>query len=115
MTTDRTKVRSALLADADTIINGDRNVSYGPPSADFARTAAMWTAYLGTNIEQHDVAAMMALLKVSRIRWSPTKRDHWQDLAGYAACGWDCVDGYDEAPADFISDPLRRAEQAGAA
>ena len=59
----------------------------------------MWSAYLGVDIEQHDVAAMMALLKVSRIRWSPTKRDHWQDLAGYAACGWDCVDGYDEAPA----------------
>ena len=115
MTTDRTKVRSALLADADTIINGDRNNQYGEPNQDFARSAAMIGAYLGVPIEQHDVAIIVTLIKCSRIRWSPTKRDHWQDLAGYAACGWDCVDGYDEAPADFISDPLRRAEQAGAA
>jgi hypothetical protein len=30
---------------------------------------------------------MMALVKVSRISTSPSKLDHWVDLAGYAACG----------------------------
>lgn len=38
-----------------------------------------------------DVAIMMAQLKMSRLSWSPHKYDHWVDLAGYAACGWDCV------------------------
>ena len=84
--------RRQLLTDADTIINGDRNAAYGPPTQDFDRTAAMWAAYLGRPITAHDVAAMMMLLKVSRIAWSPDKRDHWLDAAGYAACGWECVE-----------------------
>ena len=89
--------REALLTHAEQAVNGDRNVDYGDPNADFARTAAMWNAYLegvheaGRTIETHDVAAMMALLKISRIAWSPQKFDSWVDLAGYAACGWDCV------------------------
>lgn len=51
----------------------------------------MWSAYLGRPIAPHDVAAMMALLKVSRIAWSPNRADHWLDLAGYAACGFECT------------------------
>jgi hypothetical protein len=44
-----------------------------------------------TLLDPHDVAIMMMQLKHSRLSWSPTKEDHWIDLAGYAACGWDCV------------------------
>lgn len=90
--------RAKLLLDADQIVNGDRNVTYGDPNADFARTARLWNAYLDgkaerdvVDIEPADVAIMMILLKVSRLTWSPTKRDHWLDIAGYAACGADCV------------------------
>ena len=83
--------RGELLAGAEAAVNGDRNAQYGDPRQDFHRTAIMWSAYLGIQIEMHDVAALMALLKVSRIRWSPTKQDSWLDLAGYAACGWDCA------------------------
>jgi hypothetical protein len=88
---NRLGVRAELLADAEAAVNGDRNAQYGDPRQDFQRTAAMWGAYLGVEVQPHDVAAMMALLKVSRIRWSPAKRDSWLDLAGYAACGWDCA------------------------
>ena len=84
--------REKLLMDADSIVNGDRNVQYGDPNQDFRRTATMWGAFLGIELEPWQVAAMMALLKISRIAWSPTKRDSWLDLAGYAACGADCVD-----------------------
>lgn len=90
-----TNPRSHILAEADELVNGDRNNAYGPPSQDFARTAQMWSAYLGVPVEARDVAAMMAMLKLSRIRWSPERRDHWVDLAGYAACGWDCVQAED--------------------
>lgn len=85
--------RKGILDEADLLINGDRNNHYGPPTQDFARTAALWTVYLEgrTEIAAHDVAAMMALLKISRIVWSPNQRDHWVDLAGYAACGFEAV------------------------
>lgn len=86
-----THQRVQLLHDAETIITQDRNSHYGPPTQDFTRTANLWTSYLDgkTTIQPHDVAAMMALLKLSRIVWSPQNRDHWLDLAGYAACGWE--------------------------
>ena len=83
--------RTDTLHQAEQAINGDRNNQYGPPSQDFQRTAELWTAYLDskTHIDAHDVAVMMILLKASRIRWSPEKQDHWIDIAGYAACGYE--------------------------
>lgn len=83
--------RTDLLHTAEQYVNGDRNVQYGDPIEDFRRTAALMSAYLGVEVAPHDVAVLIALVKVSRIRWSPDKKDHWADLAGYAACGWDVV------------------------
>lgn len=82
--------RASILSEAERLVNGDRNIDYGDPIDDFRRTGKMWSAYLGVDVEPHDVAALMGMLKLSRIRWSPEKRDHWADLAGYAACGYDC-------------------------
>lgn len=91
--------RREILEEAITLINGDRNNHYGDPVDDFATTATMWQAYLERvsmarghqfDIEPHDVAIMMCLVKISRIAQSPEKRDHWADLAGYAGCGYDC-------------------------
>lgn len=90
--------RTELLNEADSLINGDRNISYGDPNDDFRKTADMWTVYIKSvfkerpHLTAHDVAALLCLLKISRIAWSPEKRDNWVDLAGYAACGWDCVE-----------------------
>lgn len=91
--------RTDILNEAIKLINGERNSTYGDPLDDFATTAGMWNIYVqriiearGTlDIKPHDVAVMMNLLKISRISWSPEKRDHWADLAGYTGCGWDCV------------------------
>lgn len=92
--------RAELLDEAKSLITGDRNVSYGPPTSDFQRTADLLNAmgYQHGNHEQghralvaHDVALIMAQLKLSRLVWSPGKRDSWVDLAGYAACGWECA------------------------
>lgn len=101
--------RSALLRGAENAVNGDRNAQYGDPNADFQRTADMWNAYLAgvlerqnglVSLQTQDVAAMMSLLKISRIAWSPEKMDSWMDLAGYSACGWDC------ASRTFSKDPI---------
>jgi len=91
--------REQVLREAMTLIVGDRNVDYGDPYEDFSLTASLWQSYItriverrdGLVIEPHDVAIMMALLKVSRLSWTPNKKDHWVDIAGYIGCGWDCV------------------------
>jgi len=38
-------------------------------------------------LKPHDVALMMALLKIARLKGNPIHGDSWVDLAGYAACG----------------------------
>jgi hypothetical protein len=97
-------IRREILEEAADLVDGDRNDQYGDPIGDFRCTADMWAAYLRRKadvpadfqLNPHDVAAMMSLLKISRIGWSPDKRDHWADLAGYAACGYDCSLRQDE-------------------
>jgi len=93
--------RSDLLQEAETLVNGERNDNYGDPNDDFKATADLWNAYLSRliagnggyppELQPHDIAAMMIMLKLSRIAWSPNKYDSWVDIAGYAACGWDCA------------------------
>jgi len=91
-TPETVSTRAALLREAETLICGDRNASYGEPTQDFTRTAALWSAYKGVPFEAHEVATFLILLKCSRIAWSPDKHDHWVDIAGYAACGRECRD-----------------------
>jgi hypothetical protein len=87
--------RTWVLERAEHLVNNERNTQYDEPSADFYRTAGMWSAYLGVPIEMHDVAAMVALLKIARIRFAPQHLDNWVDLAGYAACGADVAYAFD--------------------
>ena len=42
------------------------------------------------NLSSADVAAMMIMLKVARVRNGKAKDDSWVDMAGYAACGAEC-------------------------
>jgi hypothetical protein len=79
--------REYILEKAREIITKDRNSHYGTPEANFTMIAQLWTAYLNRDLEPHDVAAMMALMKIARVTTSPGQEDHWIDLAGYAACG----------------------------
>lgn len=94
---DKLPEEKSILAEADSLVRGDRNCSYGPPNQDFDRTAQMWNALFAEHIrnggafENHHIAMAMACLKLSRLAWSPTKRDSWVDLAGYADCGWNCA------------------------
>lgn len=87
--------RGELLDGAKLLITGDRNNQYGPPTQDFKRTAAMASGFgfmvNGRALEAHHVAIFMILLKMSRLAWTPTKRDSWEDTAGYAGCGYECA------------------------
>lgn len=88
--------RADVLQEAARLITGDRNNSYGPPTQDFARTAGALSAlgYRGPDgraLLAHDVAILVGMVKMSRLMWSPEKRDNWTDLAGYAGCGYECA------------------------
>ena len=80
--------RKEILDTAAKCVLGDREQDYGTPEANFARIADLWNAYIGGDfISPTDVAVMLALLKIARIRSGNAKDDNWVDLAGYAACG----------------------------
>lgn len=84
-------VRGSVLTEANTIVNGARANVYGGPEDNFKRIADLWSAYLnGQAIATTDVANMLALLKIARLKNSPDHRDSWVDIAGYAACGAEC-------------------------
>ena len=82
--------RAECLHTAEEIITKDRNSQYGEPEDCFALIAKLWTAYTAVKLSSADVAAMMILLKVARVRNGKAKEDSWVDMAGYAACGAEC-------------------------
>lgn len=58
-----------------------------PPENNFQVIADFWTVYKGVKFTATDVAMMMALLKVARIRSGTGTEDSFVDLAGYTAIG----------------------------
>jgi hypothetical protein len=49
------------------------------------RIAKFWSSYIGQALNAHDVACMMALLKIARTQTGETNPDDYIDIAGYAA------------------------------
>lgn len=75
-----------ILEEAGSLVRGKRKEDYGDPRENFARIAAMWSAYIGMDIQPRQVADMMALLKIARLA-SGYHRDSYVDQAGYAWLG----------------------------
>lgn len=72
------------LQEAQRLVHGDRQASYGHPIEDFTRTGRMWGAILGTDdVPPEKVALCMIAVKMSRECNRP-KRDNAVDMAGYA-------------------------------
>lgn len=92
--------RRDILKAAEKCVCGQREQDYGTPESNFQLIADLWNDYLGLaengdgvpifsikNITTTDVAMMMALLKIARIKNGGGSGDSFVDLAGYAACG----------------------------
>lgn len=92
-------IRKELLEKAIEITEGARQQHYGSPEDNFKNIAEYWTTYLRQTqhpeivLASHDVAIMMTLMKVARLVNDPHHDDSWLDIAGYAACGSQCVNG----------------------
>ena len=92
---DRRKLGDSLN-EAHSIINGERQDSYGNPEDSFGLIAEYWSTYLRKeyNSDHHhlrakDVAHMMMLLKLARCSGQQSKRDNYIDIQGYAAIAAD--------------------------
>ncbi len=83
--------RSEVLKTADDLINGDRQNDYGEAADSFKAIGQLWSAYLGVDVAPHDVAHMMCLLKLARLRNGP-HTDSSIDICGYAALGCELSD-----------------------
>lgn len=79
--------RGQILDTAKAYVTKDRAETHGDAEANFGLIAAYWSAHLGRNIKSHDVAVMMALMKLARMKANPAHVDSAVDLAGYAAIG----------------------------
>lgn len=91
--------REQILNNAIKQVTGKRTTDYGKPENNFSVIAGLWSTYLGVDISATDVAMLMSLMKIGRIKSGTATEDSFVDLAGYAACGGEIATHSDVVPA----------------
>jgi len=81
-----TQQKQTILAEADSIVNGQRREDYGGPFESFSDIAKGWSMVLGTTVTPEQVGLCMIQLKVARAKNGGFHRDSFVDIAGYAQC-----------------------------
>ena len=79
------KKTKELLSKAINLVGGDRQRDYGDKVKNHDNIAKLWSAYLDVKIEAHDVALMMALLKMARTKLGEVSKDTYIDMSAYSA------------------------------
>jgi len=79
--------RSEILDTAKEYVTKDRAAAHGDAESNFSLIGLYWSAHLGTFVGPEDVAVMMTLMKLARIKANPMHVDSWVDGCGYLACG----------------------------
>lgn len=79
--------RKQILENAIQTVCQDRRDKHGQIGDNFGLIADLWSAYIGASVTAVDVAMMMGMLKMARIKTGKYTQDNFVDLAGYAACG----------------------------
>lgn len=68
------------------LVTGDRAEQHGDMHDTHKIAADLWNAYIGDGVlTAEDVALMLALIKIARMRYGSENDDNYVDLAGYAA------------------------------
>ena len=84
--------RAAVLDTAKDYVTRDRAADHGDMEDNFRTIASYWNTHLGIDfIKPQDVAVMMTMLKLARIRQNEKHLDNWIDACGYMACGGEIV------------------------
>lgn len=96
---------NSTSAEAHRLVFGDRNDTYDHPAIDYARTAALFKALTGIDLDVRQAVAFMLCVKLSRIGAAldngfeaKTVRDSLVDLAGYADCLFAVWEHLDKQP-----------------
>ena len=79
------KVTKEFLSEANRLVGTDREKDYGDKVENHSNIARLWSAYLEIEIEAHDVAIMMTLLKIARTKLGIVSKDTYIDMAAYGA------------------------------
>ena len=87
----RKVTRGQVLDTAKEYVTEDRAADHGNMEDNFKTIGKYWSVHLGMNISATDVAVMMTLLKIARIKSNPSHPDNWVDACGYMSCGGEIV------------------------
>ena len=79
------KITKEFLSEASRLVGVDREKDYGDKVENHNNIARLWSAYLDVKVEAHDVAIMMALLKMARTKLGKVSKDTYIDMAAYGA------------------------------
>jgi hypothetical protein len=79
--------RTEILDTAKQYITKDRAATHGDMEENLTTIAELWGVYLERHVDPSDVAVMMTMLKIARIKSNPRNADNWLDACGYMACG----------------------------
>ena len=79
--------RASILALATDYVTKDRAATHGDAERNFETIAQYWSIHTGQILTAADVAVMMTLLKIARIKSNAGNADNWVDGCGYLACG----------------------------
>jgi len=74
-----------VLNQASVLVQGQREKDYGDKTENHNNIAKLWSAYLDIKINAHDVALMMALLKMARTKLGEVSKDTYIDMSAYSA------------------------------
>ena len=78
-------LRSNVLSNANDCITKDRTATHGKPENSFLNIAKLWSIYKDHEFTPQDVAVMMALMKIARIKSNEKHLDNYVDGCGYLA------------------------------
>ena len=98
------------LREAEEVICGERQDTYGRPENSFALIADYWNvyldtvAYMGPRLKAKDVAHMMILFKMARTHGQSPSRDNYVDLCGYASIAADRL--HEDTKVNYSRDDL---------